>query len=190
MNNLRAFLFDTETTDLLKSKHRPLKDQPHITELFGLTLELHPDSQTWEETGHWHSLFNPGVALNDDVIRITGLTDEELKDKPRFETKAAEIQELIEGHDIIVAHNLSFDQGMIDVEMKRASRTMNWKRLRRLCTVEATEHLAHRRLKLIELHELLFGEGFPNAHRAENDVRPMARCFKALWGHASKGIWG
>lgn len=187
---MKAGLLDTETTDLIKSKYRPLKDQPHITEFFGLSIEATaPEVRPaeWIEIGHYHGLFNPGIPLSAEVQKITGLTDDMLKDCPRFESRAAEIKAWIEAHDIVVAHNLGFDRAIIDFEMARAGLKIDWSQVRLICTVEGTEHLFHRRLKLIELHEHLFGEPFPNAHRAENDVRPMTRCFIELW---NRGVFG
>lgn len=182
-----ALLFDTETSDLIRNKHRPLAQQPHITEFFGLKLQGVPVSAKgekkatvkWKEKDTWWSLFNPGIPLSKEVQRITGLDDATLKGEPAFRSKAAALKAFIEDCDMVVAHNLSFDMDMVNFEMQRAEVTVNWPK-QRVCTVEATEHLRGRRLKLIELHGLLFGEPFENAHRAENDVRPMARCFIEL----------
>jgi DNA polymerase-3 subunit alpha len=180
---LKALIFDTETTDLIKNRHAPLPNQPHITELFGLVLRLRVRKgmgDRWLEDSSWWSLFNPGIPLNKEVQRITGLDDEALKTEPSFRSKASEVKALIESCDIVVAHNLSFDLAMVTIEMDRINVKVNWPD-KRICTVEATEHFKGRRLKLIELHEHLFGEGFENAHRAENDVRPLTRCFIKLW---------
>jgi DNA polymerase III epsilon subunit-like protein len=88
------------------------------------------------------------------------------------------LKKFIEGHDEVVAHNLSYDKSMVDCEMKRAGLTVDWPEL--ICTVEATEHIKGHRLNLTSLHELLMGEAFSGAHRAEADVRALANCFRAL----------
>lgn len=174
---MRALGFDTETTGLVKSRFAKLAMQPHATEFFGLVLS---QGDPWQEAETFHSLFNPGVPLDKDVQRITGLTDKMLENEPKFKDKAQELKDLIEGCDIVFAHNLGFDKAIIDFEMLRCGLEVKWP-ARMICTVESTEHFSGRRLKLIELHEHLFGEGFENAHRAENDVRPMVRCFIELW---------
>lgn len=186
---MRALGFDTETTDLIRSRFRPLKDQPHITEFFGMVMDGVPVTSAgetiptvvWNETETFQSLFNPGVFLTPQIVKITGLTDDILRDEPKFDVHAERIKELIESCDIVFAHNLGFDRAMIDIEMERCGLKVNWPS-RMICTVECTEHFVGRRLKLMELHKFLFdGEEFEGAHRAENDVRPMARCFKQLW---------
>lgn len=185
---MRAIGFDTETTDLIRSRFRPLDRQPHIIEFFGLAIEGVPVSSkgskkasvSWKEKDHFGSLFNHGQPLTADIVRITGIKDEMLAGQPKFKDKAAQVKKFIESADIIFAHNLKFDKTMVDFEMERAGLKLNWPD-RMICTVEATEHFLGRRMKLIELHQHLFGEPFSDAHRAENDVRPMVRCFIELW---------
>lgn len=171
---MKHLLFDTETTGLIKNTAIRIENQPHIIELFGLSL-----GDELEEVGHWGSLFNHHKKLPDEIVKITGITDEMIKDAPWFYNKAAEVKAFIETHDIVVAHNLTYDMQMVDNEMARCNLTVNWP-ADRICTVEQTEHIKGHRLSLTALHEHLFGEGFPSAHRAENDVRPMARCYIEL----------
>jgi len=85
---------------------------------------------------------------------------------------------LIEVHDEIVAHNMSYDKAVIDFEMKRLGKKIRWPDL--ICTVESTEYMKGHRMNLATLHEFLFGEPFAGAHRAENDVRATTRCFLQL----------
>lgn len=169
---MKTLLFDTETTGLVKNRLVPLARQPKIVELFGLSLEDEIESVEINQ------LFNPGYALDKDVTRITNITDEMLSSAPAFSEKAETIKNSIERHDEVVAHNLSFDKTMVDLEMERAGLKIKWPRL--ICTVEATEHLKGYRLNLNALHHFLFGEEFTGAHRAENDVRAMAKCFVEL----------
>ena len=51
---------------------------------------------------------------------------------------------------------------------------------RHICTVEASYHYNNKRMKLQDLHEFLFGEGFTDAHRAKSDVMATVRCFIEL----------
>ena len=168
-----TLVFDTETTDLIKNKLLPLERQPHIIEFFGITLD--PEGNQLDQ---YHYLFKPPMKLSEDVKRITNITDEMLADAPPFASAAETIKELIEKHDEVVAHNLSYDMGVVDFEMKRCGLTIEWPIP--TCTVEGTEHLKGFRLNLGALHELLFGEKFDGAHRAENDVMALANCFRQL----------
>jgi DNA polymerase III epsilon subunit-like protein len=173
---MKTFVFDTETTDLVKNRLLPLERQPRIIEFFGLML----DNEGKELSAH-HFLIDPERKLSEETRRITGIQESDLVGKPSFSSEprlAQEIKSLIESADEVVAHNLSFDKSMVDIEMKRLNLSLRWPRL--ICTVEATEHIKGFRLSLSSLHELLFGEAFTGAHRAENDVRALARCFVQL----------
>lgn len=169
-----ALLFDTETTGLIENHMIPLAKQPHIIEWYSVLV----DFDTGAVLQELEFLIRPPVPLSDDIIRITGLTDDTLKDKPPFSSHAATIKEAVESAPLIVAANLSFDQEMTDFEFERLNTPVTWPP--GLCTVEATVHLKGFRLKLVQLHELLFGQGFPSAHRARIDVEAMARCVAQL----------
>jgi len=170
---MKTLIFDTETTGLPKNSIQPLDRQPRIIEFFGLSY----DSEL-ESTSSVHFLFNPGIKLDKKIIEITHITDDMLKDKPFFKSKSDYLVKLIEDHDEVVAHNAAFDMAMVDFEMKRLHKEILWPKA--ICTVESTEYLKGHRIKLMDLHETLFGEKFNDAHRAENDVMALFRCFKQL----------
>lgn len=182
---MSTLLFDTETSGLVKNKLVPLDNQPQIVEYYGLSLEdegmlLGEEGREVNhlEIGNQQFLINPGKPLSAEITRITGIDDKMVKDAPSFVDVAELIKANIEAHDAVVAHNLSFDRDMIDIEMKRCGLTVNWPRL--ICTVESTIHMKGHRLSLTALHEHLFGEPFTGAHRAETDVRALARCYLEL----------
>lgn len=55
---------------------------------------------------------NPHQALEDNIIQLTGITDEQLKTAPDFSQVAREIFELIEDC-VFVAHNVKFDANLL-----------------------------------------------------------------------------
>jgi DNA polymerase-3 subunit epsilon len=67
---------------------------------------------------HLHRYVNPQRPVHADAVRVHGLTDEFLADKPHFETVAHELLEFIRGAEIII-HNAAFDTGFLDEEFKR-----------------------------------------------------------------------
>jgi DNA polymerase-3 subunit epsilon len=179
---MKVGIFDTETDSLISNSAIPLDKQPRIAELFGLTVK-HGKADC-EEQEAFDVMMNIGRPMSEEASRITGITDEMLKDKRTFAQEAPRIVEWIEAHDRIVAHNLAFDKSVVDFQLRRVNhRPVNWPEL--LCTVEATEFIKGYRLSLSALHEELFGEGFENAHRAESDVRALTRCYAEL---ARQGI--
>jgi len=70
---------------------------------------------------HLHFYFNPERPSHEDAVRIHGLTDEFLADKPLFATLADEIIEYCRDAEIII-HNAAFDVGFINAELKRLNK--------------------------------------------------------------------
>lgn len=175
---MRALIFDTETTDLIRSRALPLEKQPHVVEYFG--LELEQAGAEWSEVGNYQTFINPGVPMPAKAAEITGYNDEFLADKPRISKQTVlPIKQQIERCDMYVAHNLSYDFQMLGFTFARVEEEVSWHG-QKICTVEKTMHLRGFRLNLTKLHELLFDEAFAGAHGAEADVRALARCFIEL----------
>jgi len=68
-----------------------------------------------------HFYVNPQRANSEDAVKVHGLTDEFLSDKPVFDSIADEFLEYIAGAEIII-HNAAFDVGFLDEELKRMGR--------------------------------------------------------------------
>lgn len=170
-------VFDTETTGLISNTLLPLRQQPRIIELFCLKL----DDVTMEPVDELELLFNPGAPLEEIITQITGITDAMLKDEPTWAAQQDKIVEFFFAQRRMAAHNLSFDRDLLTFELRRtdSERKFPWPP-EHICTVEATEHLHGKRLNLTALHVELFGEGFPEAHRARNDVMALSRCYVEL----------
>ena len=176
---MRAVLFDTETTDLISNSLLPLVEQPHIVEFYAMALYY--EEGGWAKVDEFETLVKPPVPITETTTKITGITPEDVRDAPRWPEVAVRAHQILQNAEIVVAHNLSFDMSMIEVEAQRAEMGApewpDWK----VCTVEATEHFKSQRLKLADLHKHLFGEAFTGAHRARTDVEAMGRCFVELW---------
>ena len=68
-----------------------------------------------------HFYINPERRNSEDAVKIHGLTDEFLSDKPVFAAIADELLEYLAGAEIII-HNASFDVGFLDAELRRLGR--------------------------------------------------------------------
>lgn len=68
-----------------------------------------------------HFYLNPERRSHEDAVRVHGLTDEFLADKPLFESVADELIAFVEGAEIVI-HNAAFDVGFLDEELKRIGR--------------------------------------------------------------------
>jgi DNA polymerase III epsilon subunit-like protein len=165
-----TLIFDTETTGLVK--HPLAKDsiQPQIIEWAGILVD-----ENAEVIQELELLINPGCPLPQEITKITGLTDEDLADKPSFKEVARLIQNMFEMADALLAHNLPFDSNMMKLELRRLGllESWPWPRLN-ICTVQEHAEEWGYRPKLKELYEWYTGQPLDQKHRALDDVRTLA----------------
>ena len=67
---------------------------------------------------HLHLYFNPERPVHPEALRVHGLTDEFLANKPRFAEGAPQVLEFVQGAELII-HNAAFDTGFLNEELKR-----------------------------------------------------------------------
>ena len=68
-----------------------------------------------------HFYLNPQRPNHEDAVRIHGLTDEFLADKPLFASVADELLAFVAGAEIVI-HNAAFDVGFLNEELRRLAR--------------------------------------------------------------------
>lgn len=175
-----ACVFDTETSGLIPNSLLPLAQQPYITEFYGALVDL----QSGKIIEELEFLCKIPIKLEPIITKITGLTDEMLESEQEYAAYDDEVRRFFGQTDAeaVIAHNISFDIGMVENETRRCGthREFRWPK-RRICTVEQTEWIKGHRLNLASLHTELFGESFPEAHRAKNDVSALIRCSSELY---------
>lgn len=107
---MREIVFDTETTGL------DPRDGHRLVEFAGVELiERMPTGRSI------HFYCNPGRTMPAEAEAIHGLSDEFLRDKPRFMEKAGELLEFL-GDAVLVAHNAQFDMRFLNFELQKAAR--------------------------------------------------------------------
>jgi DNA polymerase III subunit epsilon len=68
-----------------------------------------------------HLYINPERSSSEEALKVHGITDEFLADKPRFADIAEQLIAYVAGAEVII-HNAAFDVGFLDAELKRARR--------------------------------------------------------------------
>jgi DNA polymerase III subunit epsilon len=68
-----------------------------------------------------HVYLNPERKGNEEAIKVHGLTDAFLADKPKFAEVADDILGFLAGADVFI-HNAAFDVGFLNAELKRLGR--------------------------------------------------------------------
>lgn len=181
-------VFDTETNGFVKDFSAPFSDHdkfPRITQLaysiideVGNELETYcelikPDG--WEIPAEEFFINNGFSTATNDLLGIP------IQDAINVFIQA------IDKAEVLVAHNLAFDQRTVGYEMFRLG--LKAEKKPKFCTMLNTVNLCNipnkwgkpKFPKLEELYDFLFSEKMENAHDALGDVRATARCFVALY---------
>jgi DNA polymerase III subunit epsilon len=107
---MRQIFLDTETTGLEHAQGHRIIEIGCIEmvnrRLTGATL---------------HAYFNPQRPNHPDAVRVHGLTDQFLADKPLFASHADELVAFVSGAEVVI-HNAPFDLGFLDAELRRLGR--------------------------------------------------------------------
>ncbi len=168
-------IFDSETTGLFSSALTEDKHKPELIEFYAVKMDI--DTKTVIK--EYEFLCKPQRKISAESVKITGITDQMVKDAQSFASHVSEIRDALENTDAVIAHNLSYDKEMIDTEMERCGMLLKWPRL--ICTVEETIPIRGYRLSLTEMHKELTGMAFDGAHRARQDVEALKRCVEILY---------
>jgi len=68
-----------------------------------------------------HFYLNPGRDSHEEALKVHGITNEFLKDKPKFEAVVDELLHYVRDAEIII-HNAAFDLGFLDKELELLAR--------------------------------------------------------------------
>lgn len=170
---MRAVVFDTETTGLLLPARAPLEKQPRVIELGAAIVEDGKIVDTVSE------LISPGFQITDEITRITGITNEDLIGRPRFEAVLERLREIMRGADVGYAHNAPFDTGVIGYELQRLGcDDFQWPE-RVVCTVQEYVPVFGRRPRMTELYERVVGKPLEQTHRALDDAMALHEILEA-----------
>jgi DNA polymerase III subunit epsilon len=107
---MRQIVLDTETTGLEVEKgHR-------VIEIGCVELVNRRRSQRT-----FHHYLQPDRPIDPGAVEVHGITNEMLKDKPRFADIAAEFLDFIHDAELII-HNAEFDMGFLRAEVRQLAR--------------------------------------------------------------------
>lgn len=106
----REIVLDTETTGF------DPKTGDRLIEVGCIELQdLLPTGRTF------HRFVNPERTIPPDAIKVHGITDDKVKDAPKFAAIVDDLFEFI-GDAQLIAHNANFDRNFLDYELNRAGR--------------------------------------------------------------------
>jgi DNA polymerase III alpha subunit (gram-positive type) len=174
-----ALIYDTETTGLLSNHTIAITKQPSVIEYYGAMVDMQKQVILSELELLIKPAEYPMTAKTIEETK-TRLSNELLADCQTYAYHAEKIRQQVETAPLVIAHNLSFDKEMLDIEYERLRQPLKWPR-RLICSVEQTVHLLSRRLSLTDLHIHLFKQSFEEAHRAKPDTQALIRCCFKLY---------
>ena len=128
----------------------------------------------------FETLVNPQRVIPPQIVKLTGITMEMVRDKPPFRDVAADVVRAIGGH-VFVAHNVAFDWQFVSTEVARASaQTLEGPKL---CTVR----LARKLLPQLPSRSLGFVARHYDAERFAETYFARHHGPRAVWRHRAAG---
>lgn len=164
-------VFDLETTGLPKAEGSDLDMQPKIIEFGAIKL-----TEELIEVDRLEFFCNPKHLLDPKITKITGITDDMLKDQKPFIAHLDRLNEFFLGTKRMFAHNLGFDRKILKFELERLDKVTSfpWP-YEHTCTVEVGQRVWGKMRKLGDIYEELFEEKIEGSHRSMNDVEATLR---------------
>jgi DNA polymerase-3 subunit epsilon len=106
----RFVVLDTETTGFTRKKGIPICHDHRIVEV--ACVEIDDGVRTGSV---FHEYVNPGRNVDPAAVRVHGITDTFLRDKPSFKDVVGKMLDFI-GRSPVVIHNAPFDIAFLDKE--------------------------------------------------------------------------
>ena len=156
-------IFDLETTGLDLVKDR-------IIQLS--YIKVYPDGR--EVRGD--ELINPEKPIPDEVVALTGISNEDVKDKPTFKQLASKICEVFAGSDIAGYNSNHFDVPLLAEEFLRAGIDFDFSKCRLIDACTIFKKLEKR--NLAAAYKFYCGRHMEDdfeAHRADQDTEATYR---------------
>ena len=156
-------IFDLETTGLDLVKDRVIQLS---------YIKVYPDGH--EERGD--EIINPEKPIPDEVVQLTGISNDDVKGKPTFKQLATNLSQVFSGSDIAGFNSNHFDVPMLAEEFLRAGIDFDFSKCR-LIDVQTIFHKMERR-NLAAAYKFYCGHKMEDdfeAHRADQDTEATYR---------------
>ncbi len=162
---------DVETTGLRPASHRVIE--------IGMIRYL-----AGEQAERYQMLFDPERKLPAYITKLTGIRDSDLRGQDKFADHALKVEEFL-GDALIVGHNVGFDIGFVNAELRRAGR-MPLVNDRVDTMALAMRYLPDLRRASLDKVASALGLAPRKLHRAEGDAELSARTALVLFRIAAE----
>lgn len=179
--------FDTETTGLPLRWNAPITDTANWPRLVQLAWMV-CDAEGRIEAKRNAIIRPEDYTIPVEVARIHGITTQLALEKGEsLKEVLEEFSEEIDKAQALVGHNISFDECIVGAEFERLRMMTSLFLKPKYCTMKSSVDYCKlpgkkgfKAPRLSELHRILFGTGFEDAHNAWADVEATAKCFWKL----------
>lgn len=180
--------FDTETTGLPRRWNAPVTDLDNWPRLVQLAWILCDATGKLLESRD--VIVKPeGFVIPAEASRVHGITTLVANEKGApLKEVMEEFSDKVDAAQVLVGHNISFDECIVGAEFERLRMMTTLPFKQQYCTMKSSTNYCRlpggtkgfKAPKLSELHRILFGADFDNAHNALADVEATAKCFWKL----------
>ncbi|MBN2337862.1 MAG: 3'-5' exonuclease [Acidobacteria bacterium] len=180
-------IIDCETTGLPRSWKAPVTDLENWPRVIQLAWALYDGTDALLESVV--RLVRPdGFDIPHEAQRVHHIsTERALLEGRDLREVAADFSAAVARAEVIVAHNIKFDEKVISAEYLRLNQALPFQSKKRVCTMErSTEYCripgpyGYKWPTLSQLYRALFLSDYQEAHDAGADVAACARCFFEL----------
>ena len=164
-------IFDLETTGLDMVKDRVIQLS---------YIKVYPDGR--EERGN--ELINPEKHIDDIITQLTGISNEDVKDKPTFKQIAKKMETVFSGSDIAGFNSNFFDVPLLAEEFLRAGIDFDFAKCRLIDACTIFKKMERR--NLASAYRFYCGRKMEEdfeAHRADQDTEAT---YRVLMGELDK----
>jgi DNA polymerase-3 subunit epsilon len=179
--------FDTETTGLPANYKAPVSDSKNWPRLVQVAWLLTDDDANQIESAEY--VIKPdGFTIPQDAAKVHGITTEKAL-ALGFDLRniLQTLKEKIEFTDVLVAHNMQFDEKILGAEFLRCGFPNSIETKPHICTMRSSTDYCqivgpygYKWPSLQALHRKLFNKPIPGVHTALADTRACAACFFEL----------
>ncbi len=179
--------FDTETTGFPARWNAPCSDTENWPRLVQIAW-VRCDADGRRLDGESHLVRPLGFSIPKDAERVHGIsTARALLEGDALGEVLDAFSVALAASDVVVAHNIDFDECVVAAEFTREGKTTELQRKPKVCTMKASTDYCRlpgrngfKYPSLSELYFTLFRKRLDEAHHAEADVNALVECFYEL----------
>lgn len=133
---MKAFVFDTETTGFPVRGGTP-DEQPYIVQFAGILGDISKE-HGFVEISRIDQFVKPAISIPFASSQVHGIYDRDVIDSPPIVEVIDSFLKYLNTSDLIVGHNVEFDEEIIRGELNRLRRSGDYQPMKTACTMRSS----------------------------------------------------